>query len=404
MAYPVSPAVDQSVTSRVTQFNVGGHGIIPDFLKQQVQIALGVIGFGSDNFSVRNVSCLFHDDKHPSASLNREKGLYCHVCARWYTWKELAGELGIPWPFPFRTDPEAVQDGKYSVNLVYGLPSETRNGLISVGLSDIARALDLYYHYIDLTRDNIEKVTLDGFTSILQEITNTYSIPFDFKPWTYRKVFEQLQGKRLPKKGELLRTFFLSFFLQQSESKKNLKKSGRGRPSSDFFLWLPNDKNNLAPMAAVLSREWYVDAGSLTIDDYITASHYRAAAMFQEVKQRPGKYARRQLTKSVKISFPTIKRYAELAGIKRTITPPNISELTPIQIDALPENHKALKLAILQRQIKSNVFLMDSRGMRYEYTRAGAVRAAAKGAGKLYRAEWMASDYRPHEVADDHCS
>lgn len=60
-------------------------------IRQAVISRLGVSSFGVDNFSVKKIACKFHDDKHPSAHLHIEKGLYCHTEARWYTWKALAG-------------------------------------------------------------------------------------------------------------------------------------------------------------------------------------------------------------------------------------------------------------------------------------------------------------------------
>lgn len=58
---------------------------------------LGVHKFKSNGFSARNIKCLFHNDRQPSASLHREKGLYCHSCGQWYTWKAMAGKLGVEW-------------------------------------------------------------------------------------------------------------------------------------------------------------------------------------------------------------------------------------------------------------------------------------------------------------------
>jgi len=366
---------------------------------EQVQSALGVIGYGADNFSIKNVSCPFHEDQHPSASLHKDKGLYCHACASWFTWKQLAGELGITW-----ISRKSVAPLEWGRDVHGALPSETRNGLIAAGLSDMARALDLFFHYNYMLQERIEYVTLDLLSSCIEAVVNTYGIPFDFKPWTYRKVFEQLQGKRLPKKGEFLRSFFLSYFsLQLKEGKKLLKNSKRGRkegrPSRETWLWIPRSRDDIAPLAAVLDRDWIVDAGALEIDDYQTARHYKAAATFQEVKARPGKYARRQIVASTKISFPTLKPYAELTGITITPQAPKRTELTPAQVLELPENHTALRLMIAQKKVKANAFMVDERGIRHELTKTGARQALAKGGGKLYRAEYQASDYRPEGTA-----
>jgi hypothetical protein len=388
MTVPVSPRVElQYATSPVVQFNAGGLGYtVYDPLAQireDVTNALGVTRFGSDNFSFKNISCLFHDDKHPSASLHREKGLYCHACAEWFTWKDLAGALGIPWIFQ-SVSVATVEELPVWVH--GGLPSEIRNGLISSGLTDLARALDLYYHYGDVMEDRTEWVSIDEFTFRVNSVIQTFNQPFDFTPRTFRKVFEQLQGRGLPKKGEFLRGFFLSYFsLQLEEGKKVRKNSKRGRlegrPSKkNGALWLPTDMFELRPLADALGVS-LSDAGPLEINDYQTGPRYRAASTFQNVKDRPGKYARKQIAAPTGISYPTIKTYAKLAGIVITPQPPK------------------LRLMVFQKQVKSNVFLQDERGIRHEYTQAGAMQSAAMGGGKLYRAEWQASDYQLEENA-----
>src|SRR5688500_5663051 len=163
MAVRVSPASELNCVTSVAQFNSDAGSMIAPQVIQDVQNALGVIDYGADNFSTKNVTCPFHDDKHPSASLHNEKGLYCHACARWYKWKDLAEQLGFPWKASRRAQVEAVGWGNY----IDGLPSETRNGLIAAGLTDLARALDLFYHYNYVTGDRIEYVTLDLLTSCI---------------------------------------------------------------------------------------------------------------------------------------------------------------------------------------------------------------------------------------------
>ena len=69
-------------------------------IRQEITGKLHVKKFKSSGFSSRNIPCPFHKDTEPSASLHVEKGLYCHAEAQWFTWKELAKELGVKWSFP----------------------------------------------------------------------------------------------------------------------------------------------------------------------------------------------------------------------------------------------------------------------------------------------------------------
>lgn len=71
---------------------------------EQVTTILGVKGFKPNGWAKRNSKCPFHDDKHPSATLNSEKGLYCPVCVHLYTWKELCFRLGVAWVSPSKND------------------------------------------------------------------------------------------------------------------------------------------------------------------------------------------------------------------------------------------------------------------------------------------------------------
>lgn len=68
-------------------------------IRGDIQTQLGVKRFKPNGFSTRNIRCPFHEDREPSASLHQEKGLYCHAEGEWYSWKKLAGKLGVEWRF-----------------------------------------------------------------------------------------------------------------------------------------------------------------------------------------------------------------------------------------------------------------------------------------------------------------
>jgi hypothetical protein len=346
-------------------------------IKTKITSLLGVEKFGTDNFSLKNIRCIFHDDKRPSASLHKDKGLYCHSCVKAYTWKELADRLGVDWTFSTTTI-AALPIG------IVGMSREARAAMIAEGATNEARAFDVL---IDLDRAG-EDYTLKELQAVL--------LPHITKATT-RAIFERLQGKKIPKQedGSFCCVFSFLITLQHEEGKKVSKNSKRGRAEGR-----PQGTVR-TPTAAQLTQAVGVTAShyyAMPADVISNAKLYRAACMADVIRRKPGKHARKQLADPLGISYPTIKTYCDAAGIVRTPQPPKKTELTPAQVIALPADHNALKLMIAHKKIKSNVFLEDESGGRHEYTQAGAKQAAAMGGGKLYRMEWQASDYRPQGI------
>lgn len=389
--------IEPPATAEPVTFSAAYFGDPLAAIRQEITRALNVYNFGADGFSLKNIPCLFHGDDDPSASLHGEKGLYCHTCSKWYTWKACAIALGIPWEFTHATttswNPASAVKPQ---NHIVGLSREARNSLITIGLTDLARVLDVIYH-VRLTADPLRPVpdamTLDEFTACLARVIDGR---FTFKPYTIRKVFMQLQGKSLSDEGEFLRDFFPSFILQQEESKKILKNSKRGRKGEGRprnRVTIPTEAELNSALGVMPTRyNW------LSVFDLETSQQYRAECMAQPIRDRPGKYARAQIAAPLGISNPTIGKYCKLAGIIRTPQPPKLTELKPEEVIALPKDHKDLVLMRHQKQIKPNMFLQDERGVRHEYTQRGASQAAMMGGGKLYRAEYQASEYRPEDA------
>lgn len=343
-------------------------------IKQTLTARLGVSRFGADGFSVNNVKCPFHDDRTPSASLNRDWGLWCHTCGEAYTWKALAERLGVPWEF----SPVTVTYTPAPVGIV-GMSREARRVLIANGLTTLARALDLLF---DLRRGG-EIVTRTEFSE---------AVLLALKAKARRVAWENLLGTNLPSKtNEFLTLFFLSS-LQHTEDKKKGKNSKRGRAEGRpaKLARIPTE-HELNAALDIAPAHYY----GMTLEQISNAAQYRAEALADEIRRKPGKYARAQLAAPMGISFPTIKNYCDRAGIERTQNPPKLTELKPENITVLPANYRALRLAILKKQQAPNVYLQDERGNRFAYTQTGAQQSAEMSGGKLYRAEYQASTYTP---------
>lgn len=345
-------------------------------MRQAITARLGVRSFNADGFSAKNIACLFHDDQNPSASLHVEKGLYCHACQQWYTWKALAEALGIPWTFTTVTNTYTA--GRLGI---VGMSREARRALISQGLTNLARALDILYT-CDLGGSDL---TFREFRGIVKA---------GLKAKALRVAWEHLQGKNLPAK---VKVSFCPFFslpiLQPKESKKKVKNSKRGRAEGrpEQAVRIPTEQELNAALDVAPANYYGMDL-HLVIGD---PARYRAEALADEVRRKPGKYARAQLAAPLGISYPTIKAYCERAGIDRQPNPPKLTELKPEEIAALPANYRALRLEILKKHIAPNVYLQDERGNRHAYTQAGAQQSASMNGGKLYRAEYQASTYTP---------
>lgn len=345
-------------------------------MRQTITARLGVRSFSADGFSAKNLACLFHDDHNPSASLHHEKGMYCHACGQWYTWKALAEALNIPWTFaPVTYTYTAGRVG------IVGMSREARRALIAQGLTNLARALDIL---IDLQLGGNE-FTFREYSGIVKA---------GLKPKALRVAWEHLQGKNLPAKVEKSFCPFFSLpILQPKESKKKVKNSKRGRDEGrpEQAVRIPTEQELNAALDVTPVHYYGMDL----LDVIGNPAQYRAEALADEIRRKPGRYARAQLAAPLGISNPTIKTYCERAGIDRQQNPPKLTPLKPDEIAALPANYRALRLEILKKHIAPNVYLQDERGNRHAYTQAGAEQSARMDGGQLYRAEYQASTYTP---------
>jgi hypothetical protein len=380
LAWVVNDVLTDIPTSLDEAFNPPAAPIAYTFdeVREDIIRTLGVDRFKVNGFSVKPVHCLFHEDKTPSAQLHREKGLYCFTCGQMFTWKQLAGELGIPWTVS-QVETPIIGD-------FIGMSRAERRAFIKAGFTNLARVLD-----VTIDRElGGQLFTLRELNKILSGIVSTRCT------WD---AFNQLRGKRLLNKrgGEYLTLFFLSYSSQHKEGKESVKysphrKTGGKKGNPAVYARIPTPQEIQAAVKVAPDVHY-----GMTRKEIASAAEYRAACMADVVNRRPGKYTRDQHAKPLGISYPTIKVYCDRAGIIRTPQPPKLTELTPEDVLQLPENHNALKLAIRQKKVKAGEFMQDERGIKHELTQAGAKQAATMGGGKLYRAAYLASDYKPGE-------
>jgi hypothetical protein len=347
-----------------------------DEVREKIIASFGVEYFKPNGYSVKRVTCPFHDDKHPSATIHREKGLYCFPCGQMYTWKAIAEKLGIPWTVKAVEDPAAMGEG------IIGMSRAERRAFIAAGFTNLARVLDVC---IDRQYAG-QYFTFQELTTALKGST--------LQDRCIRQAFDNLKGKNLPEKegGEFLTDFFRSYTCYLKKVKKPSKtpphrKTGgkEGRPQD--IIRIPTVAE-ITEAAGVLIDVHY----GMALDVIGNAANYRAACMADEIRRKPGTYPRSKIAAPLGISYPTIKAYCDRAGIARTPQPVKKTELTPEEVTQLPENFAVMKMT--KGKVKG-AYMEDERGGRYALTKAGAMRAAAMGGGKLYRVEYQASDYRP---------
>ncbi len=361
-------------------------------IKQAITARLGVETFAEDGYSLENIPCVFHNDQDPSAGLHVDKGLHCFVCG-WHTWKELAQELGIAWPWAHTVTISAVPVG------IVGMSREARSILISAGLTNLARALDIL---IDNHRGG-DILTLAEFTACVGPMIGDS---------TARLAFDNLRGLRLPKtltkigEGSIRANLTLLNTLQHTEgtnSRGNSPHRSTGKPMGkpQARAKVPTEADINAALDIKPANRYGLTYYPMAPNVIGNAKRYRAEVLRDVIRRKPGKYARKQIKNLAGIrSNSTIKVYCDETGTVRTPQPPRLIELTPAQLLELPTNHRERVKLIKQKKLNPVPCLQDERGIKHEYTQAGAQRADDLGEGKLYRVEYQASDYRLKDQAE----
>lgn len=277
---------------------------VPDDYRLEIINRLGVLKFGSDGWTSKtkqggsHVTCPFHDDKRPSASVHKEIGLKCFSgCnGRVYTWHEIGERLGL------------------------GTIGEWYKAH-----ADIAQAMRT-----ELTCELREALVKAGQTSAARVIEAMYSIGFEpSKEYEFSHANKLLAGLvsssalRLAISKDCSNGSFCLFFptlysLQQSTIEKTNKNSEKpaskreGRPSKLFTVPSPA---YIAERLGVRIGSHYAEMPAEALKD---RQKYRAEVYASLPRRKAGQYARKVLTERIGSTARTALVYDKLAGLKVT--------------------------------------------------------------------------------------
>lgn len=317
--------------------------IIPAGYRQLIADLLQATEYQSDGFTKKNVRCPFHNDgKHADASLHYEKGLYCHVCGRWFTWNETGIKVG------------AGSLRAWRLASTYALSAELREALIRDNKTSLARMLDAVA--LKGWRAGKEFTRKDAVIACIDLLT----------VWTIRQALLNLCG------------FFPPFFLTTSMKEKTLTNSKQRRPPKVYKL------PELSELASKLQvRQNHFD--DMPAQKIKRAADYRAEVYAALPRRQAGQYTRKTLTKRIAVSTRTGQSYDKRANL---IVTPNIErqELTPDEIAGLPDK--------VYKNRKYNLWLEDESGKKYRPDKESIKRIAENGGGKVYRVIQLANSYK----------
>ncbi|MEK6753466.1 MAG: hypothetical protein AABZ00_14510 [Chloroflexota bacterium] len=317
--------------------------VIPIGYRQLIADILLATEYQSDGFTKKNVRCPFHDDgKHADASLHKEKGLYCHVCGRWFTWNETGIKIGAG----------SLQE--WRLTNTYALSTELREALIRDNKTSLSRLLDAVA--LKDWRAGKEFTRKDAVTACNDWLSSK----------TIRNATNQL-NTYCP--------FLLSFFITTSMKEK---KGIKSRPQMVYSL------PKLSELANKLQvRQYHFD--EMPPHKIKRAADYRAEVYAALPRRKAGKYARKTLTERIGVSTRTGQSYDKRANLLVT---PNIEkqELTPAEIAGLPEK--------VFKNRKYNVWLEDEKGKRHKPDKESIKRITDNGGGKVYRVTQLANTYQ----------
>jgi hypothetical protein len=337
---PSLPNVIQPVTTDIRA--------VPEGYRRMIADILGVTGWKADGNSLKNVSCPFHDDRHPSATLHIEKGLYCHTCGRLYLWNETGVKIGAG----------SITEWRLT-NQPYAISTELREALITTGLTCLSRLLDvLALAGWKPGREFTRKDAVCASSGVLS-------------PKTIRTAVTVL---------DTYCPFFTPFSLEQVRGEKRAL-SHKSRPAKVYKL------PRLAELTDLLADKYGMEVQPMHFDDMPVekikhAADYRAEVYAALPRRRPGQYTRRTLAARVGVTNQTARTYDKRAGL---IVTPNIDkqELTLEEINNLPKE--------LPKDRRYNLWLEDERGQKYPPVKKVAEWITERG--KVYRIEQHANTY-----------
>jgi hypothetical protein len=351
LSLPRLETTPQASPEKTSHLEHSRHESVPAGYNEMVIKALGVERFKSDGNSRENVHCPFHNDIIPSASLHREKGLYCHTCGRSYLWQEIGIHLGIGTIKEWRLSQPA--------SMPCQLSTETREALIRRKLTNISRVFDALYI----------ASWKPGREFAIKEAAAVCK-PFGISIKTLYKISNRNN-----------KSFSPFFPTTMGLKKKEVNSGKKSCPRRGFRLLSPGEVNSLVGMD---DNHWQhydpISTGALgNVTDYRADVH---AAM---IRRRPGNYPRKFLADRLGVGPKTTRAYDELADLE-VIPNYHKTKLSMDEAATLPDDRK---------EMPGNVWL-ESNGKKFAPTKDGALRAFQEG-HTVYKIEQLANYYGPKE-------
>jgi hypothetical protein len=351
--------------------------VVPDNYRLSIIERLGVYSFGIDDWSINskgksvNVLCPFHKDTHPSASVNKFKGLYCHTEGTSFTWQQIGIQLGIGSIAEWRKTHQAT------VQVM--LSNEIRAALIKIGHTSTARVLDALY---SLGWQPGRVFSRAEAEQVLVGIVKAWSLRMALEPDTTK-------DKHYTKPKLNYCGFFPSFSLKPVSIEKTHKKS-KGRQSKQYILPAPKE------IAMLLDIDQGVHSDIIAFEKILNHKKYRADVYASLPKLNPGTYARKTLCKRVGISTKTAQSYDKLAGLivterydRKLLSAENIADL-PEHLESKAKRNRWLE--------NGEIFRSGERAgkhRRFTSTREGAKRAQESSpTGEIWLVTQLTNHYR----------
>ena len=357
---------------------------IPQDYKQRIANALVVESYNSNGWS-NLVLCPFHDDHTPSAQLG-DVGLKCHVCG-FYNWNELGDRLGLGtlacyWHI-FR-HVETVT----SV-IVIGLSLETLGALITYGFTSAARVL-----YV-LFSNGWEGGAIVTFKEI-ESICFYYGV----KERAIREALHftrgELPNNKKPKneKAKLVLHKFSLLSFQHNTGKESAKLL-----TSTKIYRLPK-RAEIAKALDIESETYY----QIVHEALQSPKKFRAATYAAKIRQKPGQYTRKQLTKPLGISAPTSRAYDIIEGIEVTANWKKTT-LTKAMIEAMPKTYQKLRIQRKEgaKYVQIEAVKRDGTSQLYSPCLESVVRAYdfAGDGGTVKKVVRLANTYLPKDTSKE---
>jgi len=309
---------------------IPGKTSVPLQYRKIISRELGVFDYKADGNSKININCPFHDDEIPSASLHKEKGLHCFACGKTYLWIEIAEILGLPSLRQF-----LGSDKNFNYPL---LSTETREKLIRMGCTSVARVYDAFY----------KSGILPGYPFTIKNAANLLS-DVGIKSNTIYRVTNR--------SSEKYSQFFPSYPDLKEKEGKNKNQANKPR---EFILLSPKQIALMVGLSQKINHHYDL----IPKEKISSAKEYKAEVYASLVRRKPGFYTRKELCERLNITAKTSRAYDKTANIK--VTPrEKATKLSRADIYRLPEKRNGIP----------GWYYLKAKEKRFAPTKSGAKRA-----------------------------